>query len=92
MCSQPSRIVASVALRVAVVAVHDGVAAYDDLADLLSVGPHVGALGVDDADPDTGDRPARHGLPFLAAFGGLLSVRLGLGCASVTIGDVSVRP
>ena len=80
-------------LGVAVVAVHHGVAADDDLADLLAVGPDVLALAVDDPDPDAGDRPAGHRLALLAALG-RLGRRSGTarGWARVMIGDVSVRP
>ena len=49
-------------VRVAVVADHDRVAADDDLADLLAVGPHVVAVGVHDPHRDAGDRPAGHRL------------------------------
>ena len=80
-------------LGVAVVAVHHGVAADDDLADLLAVGPDVAALGVDDPDADAGDRPAGHRLALLAALRRLRSsVRTARGWARVTIGDVSVSP
>ncbi len=50
-------------VRIAVVAHHDRVAADDDLADLLAVGPHVVAVGVDDPHRDARDRPAGHRPP-----------------------------
>ena len=79
-------------LGVAVVAVHHRVAADDDLADLLAVGPDVAPLGVDDPDADTGDRPAGHRLALQPAFRGLAVGQDRLGWARVTIGDVSVSP
>ena len=50
------------ALRLLVVAVHDVVAADDDLADGLHVARHVVHLQVDDADLAARQRPAGHGL------------------------------
>jgi len=58
-------------LGVAIVAVHHGVAADDDLADLLTVRADLAAVAVDDADPHAGDRPAGHRLALGSPLGRL---------------------
>jgi hypothetical protein len=78
-------------LRVLVVAVHDGVRADDDLADLLAVGRTSRPSEWTTRSPTpTSGQPVQD-LPGLALLGGSDSVRKVRGVARVRIGEVSVR-
>src|SRR5215469_12798542 len=57
---------------VAIIAVHDLIAADDDFSDGRAVAGHIVHLGVDYADFRPRDRPARHGLPLDAILFGFV--------------------